>query len=258
MLHDVAEAPVPVLAAINGPAIGAGLQLAIACDLRVADPSAVFGLPTAKLGLAVDPWTIRRLALIASEGAARMLLLACSTLDADLAQARGLVDRIGGLEDTLAWAKEIAGLAPLTLAVLQVGAQPRRRLRPGRPRAARRVRGVLGERGPRGGPAGAGGEAGSGIPGPLVPELLVSGRSSGARHPARSCRGVRPVLTGATPHSCWTGLSGGRPPATRRGTGRSRSSPVARRGGGAGRRRCSPAPRRSPRGSRSSGPAAAR
>lgn len=116
MLHDVAEAPVPVIAAINGPAIGAGLQLAIACDLRVADSSAIFGLPTAKLGLAVDPWTIRRLALIAGEGAARTLLLACSTVDADLAQARGLVDRLGALEDALTWAKEIAGLAPLTLA----------------------------------------------------------------------------------------------------------------------------------------------
>src|SRR6195952_5848531 len=69
MLHDVAEAPVPVIAAVNGPAIGAGLQLAIACDLRVADSSAVFGLPTAKLGVAVDPWTIRRAPLIARERA---------------------------------------------------------------------------------------------------------------------------------------------------------------------------------------------
>jgi enoyl-CoA hydratase len=116
MLHVVAEAPVPVIAAVNGPAIGAGLQLAIACDLRMASPSAQFGLPTAKLGLAVDPWTIRRLALIASEGAARMLLLACSTLDAELAQSRGLVDRLGSVEDAMAWAREIAGLAPLTLA----------------------------------------------------------------------------------------------------------------------------------------------
>ena len=115
MLHDVAEAPVPVIAAINGPAIGAGLQLSIACDLRIADPSAVFGLPTAKLGLAVDPWTIRRLALIAGEGAARTLLLACSRIEAELAQARGLVDRLGSSEDASSWAKEIAGLAPLTL-----------------------------------------------------------------------------------------------------------------------------------------------
>src|SRR4051794_29458063 len=67
MLHAVAQAPVPVLAAVNGPAIGAGLQLAIACDLRIAVPSATFALPTAKLGLAVDPWTIRRLALICGE-----------------------------------------------------------------------------------------------------------------------------------------------------------------------------------------------
>lgn len=116
MLHDVAEAPVPVIAAVNGPAIGAGLQLAIACDLRVAAPSASFALPTAKLGLAVDPWTIRRLALIAGEGAARTLLLACSSIDAELAQARGLVDRIGSLDDASSWAAEIAGLAPLTLA----------------------------------------------------------------------------------------------------------------------------------------------
>jgi enoyl-CoA hydratase len=115
MLHDVAEAPVPVVAAVNGPAIGAGLQLSIACDLRVADPSAAFALPTAKLGLSVDPWTIRRLALVAGEGAARTLLLACATMEAELAQARGLVDRIGSRDDALAWAQEIAGLAPLTL-----------------------------------------------------------------------------------------------------------------------------------------------
>ena len=115
MLHAVAEAPVPVLAAVNGPAIGAGLQLAIACDLRIAAPSATFGLPTAKLGLAVDPWTIRRLALIAGEGAARTLLLACSRIDADLANARGLVDRLGSMDDAMEWAREIAGLAPLTL-----------------------------------------------------------------------------------------------------------------------------------------------
>jgi enoyl-CoA hydratase len=115
MLHDVAEAPVPVIAAVNGPAIGAGLQLAIACDLRIAAPSAEFGLPTAKLGLAVDPWTIRRLALIAGEGAARTLLLACATIDADLACSRGLVDRLGSLADAVSWGTEIARLAPLTL-----------------------------------------------------------------------------------------------------------------------------------------------
>ncbi len=63
-LHAVADLPMPTVAAVTGPAIGGGLQLALACDLRVAAPEAVFGLPTARLGLAVDPWTIERLVQI--------------------------------------------------------------------------------------------------------------------------------------------------------------------------------------------------
>ncbi|MGH3714936.1 MAG: enoyl-CoA hydratase [Micromonosporaceae bacterium] len=113
LLRRITEVEVPVIAAVNGPAIGAGTQLAIACDLRVAAPGAVFGVPTAKLGLAVDPWTVRRLALVAGPGAARRMLLACETLDA--AAVPGLVDRHGELDTALGWAEEIAGLAPLTL-----------------------------------------------------------------------------------------------------------------------------------------------
>ena len=64
MLHTVAHAPVPVVAAVNGPAIGAGTQLALAADLRMVAPGAMFAVPTARNGLAVDPWTIRRLALL--------------------------------------------------------------------------------------------------------------------------------------------------------------------------------------------------
>ncbi|WP_214406116.1 enoyl-CoA hydratase [Pseudonocardia lacus] len=114
-LRTIADAPVPTVAAVNGPAIGAGTQLAVACDLRVADPRAVFAVPTARLGLAVDPWTVRRLAQLAGGGTARALLLACDRVDAALAHARGLVDRIGSTADALALAEELAGLAPLTL-----------------------------------------------------------------------------------------------------------------------------------------------
>ena len=115
-LHAVTDAPVPVVAAVNGPAIGAGTQLAIACDLRVAAPGAVFGVPTARIGVAVDPWTIRRLARLGGGGTARAILLACEQIGADLAHARGLVDRIGETKDALALAAEVAALAPLTLA----------------------------------------------------------------------------------------------------------------------------------------------
>lgn len=115
-LQAISDAPVPVVAAVNGPAIGAGTQLAIACDLRVAVPGAVFAIPTARIGLAVDPWTIRRLATLAGGGAARRMLLACAEVPAEQALATGFVDRLGGRDDAVSWAAEIAELAPLTLA----------------------------------------------------------------------------------------------------------------------------------------------
>src|ERR1700716_1976026 len=53
--------PIPVIGAINGPAIGAGLQLAMQCDLRVVAREAFFQFPTSKYGLALDNWSIHRL-----------------------------------------------------------------------------------------------------------------------------------------------------------------------------------------------------
>lgn len=115
-LTAIVDAPVPVVAAVNGPAIGAGTQLAIACDLRVAVDGAKFGVPTARIGLAVDPWTITRLAAVAGGGCARAMLLGGELITAQLAHSRGLVDRLGDLDAALGWAAEIATFAPLTLA----------------------------------------------------------------------------------------------------------------------------------------------
>lgn len=116
MLHRLAEVPVPLIAAVNGPAIGAGTQLALACDLRVADTTAKFAVPTARNGMAVDAWTIRTLADIAGHGSARRLMLAAETFDRAQALHTGLADRSGTLDDAISWAKEIAALAPLSLA----------------------------------------------------------------------------------------------------------------------------------------------
>lgn len=116
MLHHLAKLPIPLIAAVNGPAIGAGTQLAIACDLRVADETAKFAVPTARNGMAVDAWTIRTLAQLAGTGAARRVMLAAETLDREEALRRGLADRAGTLGDAIAWAHEIASLAPLALA----------------------------------------------------------------------------------------------------------------------------------------------
>ena len=114
-LGQIRELPVPVIAAVNGPAIGAGTQLAIACDLRMVDATAVFGVPTARLGLAVDPWTIRRIAALAGVASAGSMVLGCETIDADAAVLCGLADRRGGLEAGVDWAADIAASAPLTL-----------------------------------------------------------------------------------------------------------------------------------------------
>jgi len=116
MLHGLSKLPIPLIAAVNGPAIGGGSQLAIACDLRVVAPNAAFGVPTPRNGLATDAWTIRTLAALAGVGVARRLLLAAETIDAPTAISVGLADRAGSLHDALAWAEEIADFAPLTLA----------------------------------------------------------------------------------------------------------------------------------------------
>jgi enoyl-CoA hydratase len=92
------------------------MQLAAACDLRVATPAARFGVPAARLGLMVDHWTIQRLSLLAGAGPARAMLLGAETYSGDDAHRLGLVQRLGDLESALGWADEIAALAPLTLA----------------------------------------------------------------------------------------------------------------------------------------------
>ncbi len=115
-LHKVLDATlIPVIGAINGPAIGAGLQLAMQCDLRVVAPEAFFQFPTSKYGLALDNWSIRRLSSLVGHGRARAMLLTAEKLTADVALQTGMANRIGTLADAQAWAAEIAGLAPLAI-----------------------------------------------------------------------------------------------------------------------------------------------
>jgi enoyl-CoA hydratase len=115
VLDGLRTAPFVTLAAADGAALGAGTQLAVACDLRVSTPAASFGIPAGRLGLAVDAWTVERLALLAGHGPARAMLLAAEVLKGDEAHRIGLVQRLGDLDAALAWADEIAALAPLTL-----------------------------------------------------------------------------------------------------------------------------------------------
>ena len=117
LLDALVSVPVPVMAAVSGAALGAGTQLAVACDLRVVAADARFGIPAAKLGLMVDHWTVQRLARLAGFGPAQAMLLAAAEYSGSEALTLGLAHRVGSLEDAVEWAGLIAStLAPLTIA----------------------------------------------------------------------------------------------------------------------------------------------
>lgn len=120
MLHTIDSAPTPVIAAVNGPAIGAGTQLALASDLRVVAPQARFAIPAARLGISVDNWTVRRLVSLIGGGPARTMLLGAESIEANEAFARGLANKIGDLAAAREWAQRIAALAPLSLRHLKL------------------------------------------------------------------------------------------------------------------------------------------
>jgi enoyl-CoA hydratase len=117
VLDTIVDYPAPVIAAIHGPAIGAGMQLAVACDLRIAGPKARLSIPGGNLGIVLSPTNITRLAVLVGQGAARDFLLTGRTVHAAEATTMGLVQRTA--EDPIAaareLAREIAALAPLTV-----------------------------------------------------------------------------------------------------------------------------------------------
>lgn len=120
MLRAVEDTPIPVIAAVDGPAVGAGTQLAIACDLRVVSGQGYFEIPSTRLGIAVSSWTIKRLAALAGGGVARTILIGGERVHGEQAFACGLANKLGGLEEATLWAHAITELAPLALRHLKL------------------------------------------------------------------------------------------------------------------------------------------
>jgi enoyl-CoA hydratase len=116
VLRGFGELAAVCVAAVDGPALGAGMQLAAACDLRVATAESVFGIPAARLGLALDQWTIERLSREVGWPTTRAMLLAATTSTGEELHRLGFVHRLGPRDAALTWADEIAELAPLTIA----------------------------------------------------------------------------------------------------------------------------------------------
>jgi enoyl-CoA hydratase/carnithine racemase len=107
-LDVLASSRLPVIAAIHGSALGGGLELAMACDLRVATPDARLGLPEAKLGMLPGAGGTQRLPRLIPAGVATEMLILGNFIDAERAHALGLVNRVCVADELLSTAGTLA------------------------------------------------------------------------------------------------------------------------------------------------------
>ncbi|GGG11325.1 enoyl-CoA hydratase/isomerase family protein [Paenibacillus abyssi] len=93
------ELPIPVIAAIDGPAMGAGLILSLACDLRIGTPQARLGIPVGKLGITLGPLFVRRMVRLMGPSFTKELVMTNRILNADEASSLGLLNRLVASEE---------------------------------------------------------------------------------------------------------------------------------------------------------------
>lgn len=112
--------PVPVIAAVNGTALGGGCELMMACDIRIAEEQAVVGQPEVGLGIIPGAGGTQMLPRLAPQGLAKKLLFTGDRIDAREAQRIGLVDEVvetgGAVSAALALAGRINANAPRAVA----------------------------------------------------------------------------------------------------------------------------------------------
>lgn len=125
VLDHLATLPITTIAAISGSCMGLGMQLAVACDIRVVDHDARFAVPVAKLGLMVDAWTLDRVARFWGEGAGRLMILTGTVLDAADSWRLGFAQSRGDLDDAIVLATTATRLAPLSQSGSKIGLDAR-------------------------------------------------------------------------------------------------------------------------------------
>ena len=102
--------PIPVIAAINGFALGGGNELAMSCDIRICSDNAMFGQPEVGLGITPGFGGTQRLARIIGVGKAKELVYGARNIKADEAYRLGLVNNVYPQAELLAAAKKLAGI----------------------------------------------------------------------------------------------------------------------------------------------------
>lgn len=120
IFFKIERSPKPVIAAINGFALGAGCEVAMSCHIRIASSNAKFGQPEVNLGLIPGYGGTQRLIHLIGRGRALELLLTANMIDANTALQYGLVTHVTEQENLLSKANEILQLintkAPIALA----------------------------------------------------------------------------------------------------------------------------------------------
>jgi 3-hydroxyacyl-CoA dehydrogenase len=112
VIDAIESLPIPVAAAIRGAALGGGYELALGCDLRVADEKAVVGLPEVSLGLVPGAGGTQRLPRLTGVPAAIELILSARRVSAPEAQSLGMIDAVSTgdlLEDTISALRRLGG-----------------------------------------------------------------------------------------------------------------------------------------------------
>ncbi|HMA86009.1 MAG TPA: enoyl-CoA hydratase-related protein [Desulfosalsimonadaceae bacterium] len=107
-MSKLQDLPIPVIAAVNGFALGGGLELAISCDFIYASEKAKFGLPEITLGLIPGFGGTQRLARIVGKNMAKEMIFTGKTISADEARELGIVNKILTHESLLAEARKTA------------------------------------------------------------------------------------------------------------------------------------------------------
>lgn len=119
VFQGVDEFPIPVIAAVNGFALGGGCELAMSCDIRICSQNAKFGQPETRLGITPGFGGTRRLAMIVGQAIAKEMIFTARMIDAKEAWRIGLVNHVYKQEELMekasAMAAEIAGNAPIAV-----------------------------------------------------------------------------------------------------------------------------------------------
>lgn len=115
MLQAITDSPLPVIADVQGPAVGAGCQLLLACDLRVFGEKAAIWVPAAEHGFALDAWTHERLKEMLGGAVARNVMIGAAKVGSEQAVALGFAVKIGDDATALDYAHSMAALSPLSM-----------------------------------------------------------------------------------------------------------------------------------------------